>query len=105
MKNHVPIMTIFSELPDRESVVRQAKNVILFINDKSLPVTPKAVYYPPLLAGGSYLSWAVVLTPELVGALKMAKRIGSGVSPGPSDVFAGVAGINVGEGRRSWCGR
>jgi hypothetical protein len=29
----------------------------------------------------------------------MADRIGSGISPGPPEKFAGVAGIRVGDGR------
>ena len=90
MKKHMPIMMIFSELPDRESIARQAKNVILIINGKNAP---------PKLAGDSHLQWTIALTPEQVDALKMADYIGAGVAPGPPEAFSGFAGINVGEGR------
>ena len=93
-----PTILTLSELPDRESIVREAGTAILVINDQPFTVPRSRRDRQPTMENGRYLSWSVTLTPELVGALKVANRIGSGLSPAPG-VFAGILGINVGDGR------
>jgi hypothetical protein len=94
----IPGILTLSELSDREAIIRESTTPILIINDQSFTVPRTFHDQPPTLANGRYVSWSITLTPEVVGALKAANRIGSGLSPAPG-IFAGVAGINVGDAK------
>ena len=93
----VNMMTL-SELPQREAVIAEAKTPVLFIDDNTSVLQPGSFTNDPKLEGDSYISWSIALSPGQIDALKQAKRIGSGISAAPG-IFAGVLGINVGDGR------
>jgi hypothetical protein len=95
----VPLLMTLSELPDRETIIREAKSIILIIDGRSIPVSSENVAETPELSDDTYVRWTTVLTPQLIESLKFADKIGSGISPGPPEMFAGVAGINIGSGR------
>jgi hypothetical protein len=78
--------------------IRQAKNIIIIINDQTFHVSAGDVVGRPSPTGGNYVGWTISLSRELADALKVAESIGSGLSLGPG-IFAGVKGIRVGDGR------
>jgi hypothetical protein len=63
-----------------------------------LPVPPNLVAGQPRLEGTKYIGWSIKLTADLVGALKNANEIGSGLSVAPG-IFAGFQGIGLGDGK------
>lgn len=95
----VPLLMTISELPDRDEIIKSTKTVILIIDGKPLPVMPEAVIQTPEANGDSNIRWTIALTPQFTKLLRLAGRVGSGLSPGPPDMFAGVAGIVIGPGR------
>jgi len=98
-----PFMMTLSQLPDRDGVIRATKNIEVSINEQPFNVAPKDVARQPSISGDAYIAWTISLGPELVGALKVADSIGSGLSPAPG-VFAGVRGIHVGDDREKLVG-
>jgi hypothetical protein len=92
------LVTVLSELRGRQSVVDSAQNVLLFIDEQVLPVPANLVAGQPRLEGTKYIGWSIKLTADLVGALKNANEIGSGLSIAPG-IFAGFQGIGLGDGK------
>ena len=99
-KKRQPVLMTLSELPEREKIIASAKMLILIVDGKSIPLSPRIVKEAPKLSGDLYIEWAILLTPKLIAALKFADRLGSGISPGPPEEFAGVAGVHLGNGRQ-----
>jgi hypothetical protein len=95
---HKTFMMTLTQLPDRDTVIREAKNIIVMINEQSFPVASGDVAQRPSPSGDSYVKWTITLSRELAGALKVADTIGSVLSPAPG-IFGGVKGIRVGDGR------
>ena len=97
-KKHDLFVTAFSRLSDGKSVVNAWQHVLLVIDGKTMVIPTWAMMGAPEMSG-EYVTWAFTLTPELAAAVETAKQIGSGVSTGSEHEFAGVAGIDVGDGR------
>jgi hypothetical protein len=95
----VPLLMTISELPDRDEIIKSTKTVLLILDGKPLPVVPEAVIQAPEANGEANIRWTIALSPQFIKLLKLAGSIGSGLTPGPLDMFAGVAGINVEPGR------
>ena len=91
-------MMVLSELPDREATIREAKNIVISINGQWVPVPASDIVGSPSPSGRSYIAWTIAPSPEMVGALKVADSIGSGLSPAQG-IFAGIRGIRVGDAR------
>lgn len=95
----VPLLMTISELPDRDEIIKSTKTVLLILDGRPLPVAAEAVIQAPEVNGESNIRWAIALSPQFIKLLKMAGSIGSGLTPGPMDMFAGVAGIDIEPGR------
>lgn len=95
----VPLLMTISELPDRDEIIKSTKTVLLILDGKPLPVAAEAVIQAPEANGDRNIRWTIALTPPFIKLLRLAGSIGSGLSPGSLNVFAGVAGIDIEPGR------
>jgi hypothetical protein len=71
-----------SELPDHDSILKSAHGIILFLDDATFDLAPGLIDQKPHPTGGSWLGWAITLTPDLVKGVSQASKIGSGISVG-----------------------
>lgn len=94
--NETPaILMAMSELPDREEIIRDARQLILFVDKKdvSFPIGPDK----PEMQGGKYVAWIIPLSPAMIARLENATSIGAGISPSPG-IFSGFEGISTKDG-------
>jgi hypothetical protein len=86
-------------------ILAEAKQPIIFLNDKYMTLNRTRVISPPAKIGDSYITWTIGIDAEIKGALRVAETTGGGLSfgGGASEgnplVFAGFKGIRVGPGR------
>jgi hypothetical protein len=90
------IVMAMAELPDREMIIRDARQLVLFVDEQniSFPLGREK----PQMQGGRYVSWDIPLSAAMIDRLKNAVSIGAGISP-TLGIFSGFKGISTRDGR------